>query len=192
MKVGFRIVVALQLLSIPALAFIQKPLLSKVKSQKLGLHQTVDNEECGLDSDIKSRRAFLSVSGGLATGLYVNGLVANADDSDDGESFASIAARASKILKEVEAEEKAEEEVIKEKASKYFDSRTVYDFKVPMAGEDVSFGDVIRQEFNEEKNENGEVIKKSVKCKAILVVNLKQDDPIARKDIPEFISMAAK
>ncbi len=188
MMVGFRIVVAIQLLCIPVSAFVQKPLLSTVSSQKLGLHQNSDNEACALDSDAKSRRAFLTVSGGLA-GLCVNGLIANADDD---ENFASIAARASKILKEVEAEEKAEEEVISEKASKYFDSRTVYDFKVPMSGEDVSFGDIIRQEFYEEKNDSGEVVNKSVKCKAILVVNLKQDDPIARKDIPEFISMAAK
>jgi hypothetical protein len=54
------------------------------------------------------------------------------------------------------------------------------DFTVPVAGEIVSFGDLVKQ--NEAKT----------KVKAILVVNIKQDDPIARKNIPEFISLASK
>ena len=54
---------------------------------------------------------------------------------------------------------------------------------MPLKGEDVAFKDVIRQEYD------GEGI---AKVKAVLVVNMKEDDPIARKDIPELIALAAK
>lgn len=135
-----------------------------------------------------TRKAFLAsiVSTGVAT---ISASVANADE----EGFESIAARAAKISKMVEAEEDKKEE---NKASLDTDSRTVYDFTVPMSGNDVPFKDLIKQEFitTEISGENeGEVITKTdAKVKAILVVNIKQDDPIARKNIPELISLAAK
>ena len=76
-----------------------------------------------------------------------------------------------------------------------------------MVGEAVPFDQLIRQEFTEVKtenvvkvkNEDGSEgtstvvdVKKDAKVKAILVVNMKQDDPIARKNIPELISLASK
>lgn len=135
-----------------------------------------------------TRKAFLAsiVTTGAAT---ISASVANADE----ESFESIAARAAKISKIVEFEEDKKEDT---KALAATDPRTVYDFTVPMVGNDVPFKDVIKQEFitTEIPGENeGEVITKTnAKVKAILVVNIKQDDPIARKNIPELISLAAK
>jgi hypothetical protein len=58
------------------------------------------------------------------------------------------------------------------------DSRTAYDFSLPVAGIQTPFQDIIR-------NQNNTV-------KAVLVVNIKQDDPVARKNIPELIALAAK
>lgn len=63
------------------------------------------------------------------------------------------------------------------------------------------FDKLIGQEFTEtsvvvkasaEGEEDRTVVKKDAKVKAILVVNMKQDDPIARKNIPELISLASK
>lgn len=95
---------------------------------------------------------------------------------EEEESFASIAARASKLSSDVG-----------EKASVMTandgDTRTAYDFTLPISGEAVSFKDIVRQSYDEEGRS---------KVKAILMVNMKEDDPVARKDIPEFISLASK
>lgn len=99
--------------------------------------------------------------------------VANA--SDDDESFASIAARASKISQDMV---NAEEEKTPSTSSSSGDGRTAYDFTLPMAGVQTPIREIVRNQDN--------------KVKAILFVNIKQDDPVARKDIPEFISLAAK
>lgn len=135
-----------------------------------------------------TRKAFLT-SLVVATTTTVSSVgAANAD-----EGFESIAARAAKISKLVEVEEAVKEQ---EKAAQAADLRTVYDFSLPMAGVDVPFKDLVKQEFatTEIPGENeGEVITKTeAKVKAILVVNIKQDDPIARRNIPELISLAAK
>ena len=100
-----------------------------------------------------------------------------ADDEVAEEGFESIAARASKLAGEVG------ERTVTRSTNMRGDTRTAFDFSMPMEGESVSMKDVVHQEYNEEG---------IAKVKAILVVNMKQDDPIARKDIPEFISLAAK
>lgn len=128
-----------------------------------------------------SRRTFVS---SLVTGSAVlSGLSAKeqpvfaAEDGDEEiSSFESIAARAAKISREIE------ESSIKE-AIRSTD-KTAYDFSLPLQGEQVSFKDFVRQEYDDEGIPR--------KVKAILVVNIKQDDPIARKDIPEMISLASK
>lgn len=136
-----------------------------------------------------TRKAFLASLVATTTATVSAG-VAYADAE---EGFESIAARAAKISKVVEAEDASKDQ---EKALQNNDPRTVYDFSVPMSGEAVPFKDVIRQQFitTEIPGENeGEFITKTdTKVKAILVVNIKQDDPIARKNIPELISLAAK
>lgn len=97
-------------------------------------------------------------------------------EESDSESFASIAARASQISKEIDKEN------AQVAASVRKSEKTAYDFELPVEGSDVKFSDIIKQEFFED----------GVRVKAILVVNIKQDDPIARKAIPELISLATK
>lgn len=92
------------------------------------------------------------------------------------ESFASIAARASQISKEIDKENAQVAANIRKS------EKTVYDFELPIEGKAVKFADIINQEFYDD----------GVKVKAIVVVNIKQDDPVARKTIPELISLATK
>jgi glutathione peroxidase-family protein len=124
---------------------------------------------------VSNRRSFVSslcVGGGLLSTSFP----AVADD-DEEETFASIAKRAASLSSDIA--ERSPVVVV----SKTGDNRTAYDFSVPMYGEDVPFRKIVRQEYD------GEGI---AKLKAILVVNMKEDDPVARKDIPEFIALAAK
>lgn len=139
-----------------------------------------------------SRRTFLSSLVLSSVGLTGKVNSANAEE----ESFQSIAAKAASIAKNVEAEEAKSSQ---EANAISTDPRTVYDFELPVAGKPTSFTDLVRQEYytvNTEKtdSEGNAVVetKMEPKVKAILVVNIKQDDPIARKNIPELISLAAK
>lgn len=111
---------------------------------------------------------------------------------DDDESFASIAARAKSMSKEMDAAKPMTTSSMILKTDK-----TLYDFTLPIAGEQLPLASVIKQEFKEKttalKDESGNaMVYKDPKIKAIVVVNIKQDDPVARKTIPELISLAAK
>lgn len=157
----------------------------------VGLGSSPSNEDSSLQNDSAmkdlmsstrtDRRTFGSaVLGGFAaaaTTASVSTPAALADDEVAEEGFESIAARASKLAGEVG------ERTVTRSTNMRGDTRTAFDFSMPMEGESVSMKDVVHQEYNEEG---------IAKVKAILVVNMKQDDPIARKDIPEFISLAAK
>lgn len=115
------------------------------------------------------------------------------------EGFESIAARASQMAKAVEKEGDSSTTTTQSSSSST-DARTMYDFSLPVAGKDVPLFDLIQQEFYDEKiNEKEEgqsmsssTVPRDARVKAILVVNIKQDDPVARKNIPELISLAAK
>ena len=137
----------------------------------------------------KTRKAFLASTISTVAGVASFASSAYADE----EGFASIAAKAASIAKTVEATETELEEARKRSSN---DPRTAYEFSLPVAGLDVPFEQLIKQEYTISEipgNEEGEVItKKEPKVKAILVVNIKQDDPIARKNIPELISLASK
>jgi hypothetical protein len=61
-------------------------------------------------------------------------------------------------------------------AFKSTDTRTIYDFSLPIAGDSFDIKNLVQKDT----------------VKAILVVNIKQDDPIARKNIPELIALASK
>jgi glutathione peroxidase-family protein len=121
-----------------------------------------------------SRREWLATT---ALGLPFLVPPPSAHAMDEDESFASIAARANKISKDLDRDKSIE--VNKANTS----GKTAYDFSLPIEGNDRIFYDLIHQQ---KSDENG------VRVKAILVVNLKQDDPIARKTIPGLISLAAK
>lgn len=95
----------------------------------------------------------------------------------DEESFAAMSARASQISQEMN--QVATQVAITQRSN----DKTAYDFTLPMEGVDTPFKDVIGQAITESGD---------LRVKAILVVNMKQDDPVARKTIPELISLATK
>lgn len=119
------------------------------------------------------RRSFLS---NLLGASFVLGGLPTVSKAEEEESFASIAARAAQLSSTVG-------EQVPVAVPKSDDPRTAYDFSLPVSGQTVDFKDIVHQTYNEEGRG---------KVKAILVVNMKEDDPTARKDIPEFISLAAK
>jgi hypothetical protein len=118
-----------------------------------------------------SQLGALGVSGILTT---LSPTPALADE--ESESFASIAARANQISKELETSTPVSEVRKTDK--------TMYDFDLPVEGKVTPMMDVIKQQFDASGN--------NAKVKAVLVVNIKQDDPVARKNIPELISLVTK
>lgn len=123
--------------------------------------------------------------GGLLFGTVYDPPLAYADEvGQDEESFASIAARANKISKEVNAAQP------KTLSSMILPTdKTAYEFSLPVEGKMVTFGNIIRQQYDGGEEDS---VRREARVKAILVVNIKQDDPVARKSIPELISLAAK
>ena len=166
-----------------------------------------DIEERNNNSD---RRAFLTAAGSASSVIFSGILPALAEEGEDGQTstaFESIAARAAKVSQEVseaevaqQAAQAAEEERKQALAKKIKDDpRTIYDFTLPMKGKETKVTDIIGQTFVDEgANDSGDGWTDSgaiggtvgAKVKAILVVNIKQDDPIARKNIPELIALA--
>lgn len=107
----------------------------------------------------------------------------------DDEGFESIAARAARIVSLADADEEKKQE---QQAKIDADPRTAYDFSLPVSGEAIPFAELINQEFQDVEVEGEKKFMRDAKVKAILVVNIKQDDPLARKNIPELISLASK
>jgi glutathione peroxidase-family protein len=113
---------------------------------------------------------------------------------EENESFASLAERANKMSREMDA--------VNPLSLRLADStirptnQTVYDFTLPVSGVTTPFKDIIRQEFNTKRvtiaTNNETMTYQDAKVKAIIVVNMKQDDPVARKTIPELMALAAK
>uniref|UniRef100_A0A7S2YFK7 TPM domain-containing protein n=1 Tax=Entomoneis paludosa TaxID=265537 RepID=A0A7S2YFK7_9STRA len=129
-------------------------------------------------SDHERRNVISSViaaASAVTTGLWGLGGTAFADEGGE-DSFAAIAARANQISKDLDKENAATAANIRKS------EKTIYDFTLPFEQKDIPFQDLIKQEFRDD----------GVKVKAILVVNIKQDDPIARRCIPELISLATK
>jgi hypothetical protein len=163
-------------------------------------------------SSSSTRKSFLHSI--VASTILTNGISKDAFAQEEG--FESIAARAAQMAKVAEQMDETD----KDSASKSTqrtntntqlttDARTMYDFSLPVAGTDVPLFDLIKQEFYDEQVKNGpdeevgtssssssspssSTMKRDARVKAILVVNIKQDDPVARKNIPELISLAAK
>ena len=123
--------------------------------------------------DLNCRRSFLT--GILCSGLLLSGLPSIAGAAEE-ESFASIALRAVQLSSETG-------ENTAPVAPNSDDPRTAYDFSLPVAGETIQFQEIVHQQYDSDGRG---------KVKAILVVNMKEDDPVARKDIPELMSLASK
>ena len=195
--------------------------LAGASSNENNMETTQQNEKKGGYEVTKAmpqtRQAFLAsiITSSAASIAVLNLDVPNANAEE--ESFASIAARAASMAENADLEEEEKKVALAMNA----DPRTAYDFSLPMRGEPVSLMELIGQEFDDVKTESqgsvkrevkvevadGETapepkfetvtetvvdVKRNAKVKAILVVNMKQDDPIARKNIPELISLASK
>uniref|UniRef100_A0A7S3QIX7 Glutathione peroxidase n=1 Tax=Chaetoceros debilis TaxID=122233 RepID=A0A7S3QIX7_9STRA len=158
-----------------------------------------------------TRKAFLAsiITSTAATAATFS----NANAAEEEEGFASIAARAANMAKLAETREEERKQGIAAASS---DPRTIYDFTLPVRGDDIPLMNLLQQEFTTTEistpvpapvqspvvNDDGTesvaapalapITKSDAKVKAILVVNMKQDDPIARKNIPELISLASK
>ena len=139
------------------------------------LSASLKSEEGG-DLPISDRRSTL-LRLVAAGGALASCVPAAAVADDDEESFASIAAKASKITKELGQESPATAVTTRTT------DKTAYDFSLPVEGQVTPFSDIIRQATTADGD---------MRVKAILVVNIKQDDTIARKTIPGLISLASK
>jgi glutathione peroxidase-family protein len=186
------VVVVPLLFSVASTAFLTNSISNLEDSRKTiaALSSAKENNEspmCPKHGHNDNRRDFLKSACETATNTVAwtwlgSQLIGSAGPAmaaqEEEESFASIAARASKLSYEVGERTS----VI---SANDGDTRTAYDFELPIAGEPMSFGDIVQQPANEEGGERSKV-------KVILMVNMKEDDPVARKDIPEFISLASK
>ena len=170
---------------------------SRAKTTSLNLRNAAGDETT--PSDECRRRAFLSRAATAAVIAGVPSRPAFAEGEQKSEAFESIAARAAKVNEEVvmkENEQRVKEEAVEQRKRELAqqirdDPRTIYDFSLPVAGKDIQVTDLVGQTF-ETVGEEGATTKIGSKVKAILVVNIKQDDPIARKNIPELIALASK
>jgi hypothetical protein len=139
-----------------------------------GVEDDSNNKNINNESEFTDRRSFVTAL--VAAGaIVITPSFASAEEVEE-EGFAAIAARASRLSSDVG-------ELTPMVRPKSDDPRTAYDFQLPVAGEQVSMMDLVHQEVGEDGIS---------KVKCLLVCNMKEDDPIARKDIPEFISLAAK
>lgn len=141
------------------------------------LEDDSNNNSNNDESEFTDRRSFVSAL--VAAGaIVISPPFASAEDVEvvEEEGFAAIAARASRLSSDVG-------ELTPMVQPKSDDPRTAYDFQLPVEGEQISLTDLVHQEVGEDGIS---------KVKCLLVCNMKEDDPIARKDIPEFISLAAK
>lgn len=154
-----------------ATAFAPSKIASSTNIQLSASHEGFDAAE-----DISDRRTFVSSLGTVVGASFLAMPGSAFADEGEEESFASIAARASKLSTTVADQTAAT-------VARTADDKSAYDFSLPIKGENVPFKDLIKQEFDEDGR---------ARVKAILVVNMKEDDPISRTNIPEFISLAAK
>lgn len=173
--------------------------------------QPIPSSDVSPDED-DSRRGFLAkLAGSASTAAILSGNtpLAFADEGGDFESIAERAARVSREVAEAEKSKAIEEEAAIQRRNEarqklQDDKRTIYDFTLPVGGHAREVAELVGQTFGEGTSGDGwtdgaeggtgtaEGGKLGTRVKAILVVNIKQDDPIARKNIPECIALANK
>jgi hypothetical protein len=209
--VGFKIIPVLSLIGLEAAAAFQTGPLgvgvtschnqNSIRRQQFTTavyHSNDNNDNCEVLQDengspfqLQSRRkaftsALATAFAALTTATSTSMAFAE-DDAPPSAFAASLAEKAAKLSSQVDQEERASGTAFSEKESQALaaaterDGRTIYDFKVPVAGVDVSIEDLVTR-----KGSNGK------RPKAILLVNIKQDDPIARRNIPELIALGAQ
>jgi len=106
-------------------------------------------------------------------------LIANAEETSDETTYESIAERASKLSSKATDITAASESA---ETSQLYARTSIYNFDVPVSGKQISVRDFVTRTINGEEK----------MPKAILIVNIKQDDPIARKNMPELITLGAR
>ena len=151
------------------------------------------------------RRSFLSAcrsgaaaASALSTAWITGAGAALADDDEAaaGESIASRAARLSKVVVEEQTQALEEAEIASPTTvpsspaaegggGAPADTRSMYDFALPMQGFDTPMTDLLGR-----SDQGDDGAKKQPKV--VLFVNIKQDDVVARKNIPELIALASK
>uniref|UniRef100_A0A7S1ZVN5 Glutathione peroxidase n=2 Tax=Trieres chinensis TaxID=1514140 RepID=A0A7S1ZVN5_TRICV len=109
----------------------------------------------------------------------------------------SIAERASRLAREREVSELETERRRSEiKARMDSDTRSIYDFALPVSGEPIPVAELVGQKWTSvsdgDEEYGGVGARREGSVKAILVVNIKQDDPIARKNIPELMALVSR
>merc|ERR1719232_134724 len=155
----------LALIMFPTQAFIT----SSLKSQKL-LSLLLGKRNIVVDEKKEGRRKFLS-SFIISNIFTLSGL-------EKAWAEENIAERASRLAREVENSEAIAEATKTEvpvSAPVNPNMKTIYDFSLPVAGKETPISDLVGSS-----------------SKAILVVNIKQDDPLSRKNIPGLIYLASK
>ena len=209
---------ALLLFVISTVEAFTSPLNSVCKSRSISTSRSVQRDDSISKDDTlitttncnSNRRVFLTniAAGTTASSAVIlsNTLPAFADE----DSFAEIAARAAKVSKDVteaEAAKEAADAAAAERRNEAVqklkdDKRTIYDFTLPINGKAREVAEILDQTFDsgeggdgwsdggEEVTDYGTTL--GTRVKAILVVNIKQDDPIARKNIPELIALVSK
>jgi glutathione peroxidase-family protein len=153
---------------------------NSVKFQAENCGFEIETSSLDLSSSTERRRDFLSSLASTLSSAFVlfPGVARAEEEASDGD-FASLAARATRISKQVDVE--ATSAVMK--SPRGSNGVSAYDFSLPMEGTAVPFRELIGQEFSADEG---------AKVKAIVVVNIKQDDPVARRTIPELIALATK
>lgn len=166
------------------------------------MDEDVISTSTSMDADTASgRRNFISQSAAWIAGAgiaSVPGAALADDDSTDStsESIASRAARLSKVVADEQIQALEEAEIVSPTTvpsssaaegggGAPADTRSMYDFALPMQGFDTPMTDLLGRS---DKGDDG--AKKQPKV--VLFVNIKQDDVVARKNIPELIALASK
>lgn len=167
------------------------------------------------EDSASDRRAFLTTIAGTTSSAVIyagSAQPAFAEEDAPSDAFAAIAAQAAKVteeVKEAEVEKAAVDDAAAERRRELAqkikdDPRTIYDFTLPVGGKAREVADLVGQTFDEGDAGDGwtdggdggtgttEGHKLGNAVKAILVVNIKQDDPLARKNIPELIELVTK
>lgn len=198
----------------PSSQYLSQRRTTALSSHANGPTPSFENQSHETQSNAPSRRAFLAaIAGSTSSAVIFSGsaLPAFAEDESKSDAFESIAARAARVSREVTESEKAQaaaEEAAaqrrRELAQKLKeDKRTIYDFTLPVNGRARKVVELVGQTFGDgnggdgwtdggEDNVNTSEGVLGTAVMAILVVNIKQDDPIARKNIPELIALASK
>ncbi|GKY98981.1 hypothetical protein MPSEU_000853800 [Mayamaea pseudoterrestris] len=146
-------------------------------------HEESSNDDAAASMQ-QSRRSVLSSAAAATIGAVCTATTTSptaALAATDENDFASIQARASKIQSDLGQDSSGA-------TSTNRSDKTAYDFSLPIQGKDTLLTDIIKQQSISSSQDQSS----SSGVKAIVVVNIKQDDPIARKTIPELISLAAK